>query len=187
MKIPAANQVWASHYVVLCPQFLSLFGPGKCPRPQDAIEDSSRVSLFFELMIYLNNFESCVNCVWCTLWTVSDADWPRLEIAFLMHSCLRVSWFIKPNRFAGHLRKGGRASGMLCRLEPQKGSRKPRGSCKQTHTHTHALKSSCCHALSTTIWSFVYIEHILFFLFVALLLIGIWFQPATVTSVLCSN
>lgn len=64
--------------------------------------------------------------------TVSDADWPRLEIAFLMHSCLRVSWFIKPNRFAGHLR--GRA---MWDAEPQKGSRKPRGSCKQTHTHMH--------------------------------------------------
>lgn len=132
MKIPAANQVWASHYVVLCPQFLPLCGPGKCPRPPDAIEDSSRVSLFFRVDDLFEQFR--ILCKLCLMHfeTVSDADWPRLKIAFLMHSCLRVSWFIKPNRFAGHLR--GRA---MWDAEPQKGSRKPRGSCKQTHIHTH--------------------------------------------------
>lgn len=137
---------------------------------------------FFELMIYLNNFESCVNCVWCTLRPSRTLIDP---VSRLLSWCTAVSGSPDSSSRTG---SQGTWEGERCEmLNPKRAVVNPAGHAnRHTHTH-HPLKSSCCHALSTTIWSFVYIEHILFFLFVALLLIGIWFQPATVTSVLCSN
>lgn len=134
MKIPAANQVSPSHYVELCPQLLPLFRPGKCSRPSDAIETKMLLEfLRFELMIYLNNLESCVNCVW---WTLSrrTSRMPIDPVSRLFSWCTAVSG--SPDSTSrtgsqGHLRECEREG----RLEPQKASRKPLGS----HTHTTAV------------------------------------------------
>lgn len=86
---------------------------------------------FFELMIYLNNFESCVNCVWCTLRPSRTLIDP---VSRLLSWCTAVSGSPDSSSRTG---SQGTWEGERCEmLNPKRAVVNPAGHANR-HTHTH--------------------------------------------------